>query len=115
MGLFKRRPPAPVTGHAGDDATLAELVRLKVDLTQPRRWEHFLYCADADGERFLVARARHAGWDVAALASGDHGIVASRADLPVDASTVPEARTFFESLAAHVAGGEYDGWGTEAD
>ncbi len=114
MGLFKRRPPAPVTGHAGDDATLAQLVRLRVDLTRPRLWEHFLYCDDADGERFLEARARHAGWDVAAVASG-HGIVASRSDLPVDASTVPEARTFFESLAAHVDGGEYDGWGAEGD
>ena len=115
MGLFRRRPPAPVTGHAGDDAILAQLVRLRTDLTRPRRWEHFVYCADADGERFLTARARHAGWHVEPLASGDHGIVASRADLPVDASTVPEVRTFFESLAAQVDGGDYDGWGAEGD
>ncbi len=114
MGLFTRRPPAPVTGHAADDAMLAQLARLRTDLTAPRRWDHFLYCADADGTRFLTARARHAGWQVEPMASGDEGIVASRSDLPVDASTVVEARAFFEALASQVAGGEYDGWGAEA-
>lgn len=115
MGLFRRRSPAPVTGHGADDATLARLVRMRADLSRPRRWEHFVYCADAEGQHFLTARARHAGWEVTELASGDHGIVASRADLPVDASTVPEARAFFEALASQVRGGDYDGWGADGD
>ena len=114
MGSFRRRRPESLTGHAGDDQVLASLANVG-DLSNPRLWEHFLYCDDEAGADVLEARAREAGWNVEQVDPQYHGIVASRSDRAVTPEAVTEARGFFEGRVAAVAGGEYDGWGAEGD
>lgn len=115
MSLFKRKQPAASTGHAGDDEVLAQLAQLGSDDQLPRLWEHFVYCDDENGAAVLERGASAAGWTVDRVVPEYHGIVAKRSDFPVNAETVSEAREFFESLAASVPGGDYDGWGAEGD
>lgn len=113
MGLFRRTQPPPSSGHTGDDQTLKGLRNVGADDTTPRVWEHFLYCDDEEGAARLEAEASAAGWNVTRVDPAYHGIVAERSDLPVNATTVSEARQFFEGLTSNVPGGDYDGWGAE--
>jgi|GEM_PF-5236405 len=119
MGLFRRktapRADLPTSGHTGDDQVLAQLASLGTDLETPRLWEHFVYCDDEAGASLLAQRAVEAGWTVEHVVPEYHGIVARRGDQPVNPQTVAEARAFFESIAAAVPGGDYDGWGAQGD
>lgn len=113
MSLFGRKQSAPTSGHSGDDQVLRELRKRGADDTTPRLWEHFLYCDDEDGAARLEAESSATGWSVTRVDPQHHGIVAKRSDLPVNLTTVSEARQFFEGLASTVRGGDYDGWGAE--
>lgn len=115
MGLFKRNRPSASNGHEGDEQVLRQLAKMGADEVAPRRWEHFVYCDDQQGAAKLKSAASAAGWTVELVVPDYHGIVAERSDLPVNPSTVKEARSFFEDLAGSVPGGDYDGWGAEGD
>ncbi|MFT2815716.1 ribonuclease E inhibitor RraB [Leifsonia sp. A12D58] len=108
MRLFSRKPKSK-TGHPGDDQLLGIIATLAGGTAAPREWIHYLYCETDDGAGLLEAAASRAGWDVHRTAAGA-GIVASRADLAVNAETVRVQREYFEALASQVPGGEYDGW-----
>ncbi|QMW67230.1 ribonuclease E inhibitor RraB [Mumia sp. ZJ1417] len=113
MALFRRRPTLPSTGNDFDDALLAELSK-RSDLAHPRHWLHYVYAADESGARTVADASRDAGWhvqDVDTAADGNGWvIVAERDEAVVSPDAVREARAFFESLAASVTDGEYDGW-----
>jgi hypothetical protein len=105
----KRLTLMPSTGHAGDDQLLHMIAAEQGGLTATREWLHYLYCSTATGAGVLESAAEAAGWDVRRVSQGE-GIIASRSDLPVNQSTVVDARKFFENSASKVEGGEYDGW-----
>lgn len=114
MGLFSRKPSIPTTGHPGDDQLLGIIAQREGGLESPRHWVHYVYCDDEAGAAILEAGASEGGWLVERVAPEYHGVVAERVDLAVNPATVPEARRFFESLAATVPGGDYDGWEASA-
>ncbi|WP_332642260.1 ribonuclease E inhibitor RraB [Aeromicrobium sp.] len=117
MGIFGRKPAAPqlpTTGHAGDDQLLAMIAQSDGGLEVPRHWLHYVYCDDNEGAAVLEAGAAAGGWTVQRVVPEHSGIVAEREDWPVNLETVPQVRAFFESLAASVPGGDYDGWEASA-
>lgn len=112
MPIFKRREQSP-TGHAGDDALLAQIA-LQSDLTAPRHWVHYLYCVSEAAAHKAGAEISAAGWnlqrvDVAAKGPG-WIVIAERRDAVTSPETVSAARAFFEAVASRVDGGDYDGW-----
>jgi hypothetical protein len=109
VALFRRKPKFPTTGDPLDDATMQQLAHHGVDFDAPRDWVHYVYCDTDDGAARMQADAESAGWSVR-RPTGGIGIVANREDLPVNGTTVPRERAFFEGLAANVSGGNYDGW-----
>ena len=114
MGLFSRKPKLPAafspsTGHPGDDQLLGIFAAAEGGFTAPRDFVHYVYCDTAEGAASLESQAILEGWMVRRVSQGE-GIIANREDLPVNDTTVPAARAFFERIAAGVDGGEYDGW-----
>lgn len=112
MALFRRKPKLPDyprNGNSLDDAVMEQLALSGVDFTLNRDWVHYVYCDSAHDATSLSTAAIAAGWNVRPTQMGN-GFIANRADKPVNGQTVPEARQFFEGLAAQVPGGEYDGW-----
>lgn len=110
----KTKDSEPSTDDLLDLHTLQRLQEVGADTEVPRLWEHFLYCDDAAGAEHLAEQATAAGWSVTTDTTDEPYIVASRTGI-VNADTIAEARAFFESLATTVPGGDYDGWGAEAD
>jgi len=112
MGFFSRKPQSqaiPSTGHPGDDQLIGIFAKTATGKDAPRDWVHYVYCDTDEGAASMEEAAVSAGWTVRRLITGE-GIRASRADLPVNDTTVPPTRAFFEGLAASVPGGDYDGW-----
>ena len=82
---------------------------------RPRLFEHFVYCDSESGAASFEQQARAEGWETTRVAAGGFGIIASRSDQAVNEGTVANARVFFDRIAGSVSGGDYDGWGAEAD
>ena len=119
MGLFRRnRSVGFDTGHAGDDQLLRQLSHMS-DLSAPRHWVHYLYIADEAAARGAALAISAAGWELQQVAESAAGgpewvVVAERHGAITSPETVREARVFFEGVAAHWPGGDYDGWEASA-
>jgi hypothetical protein len=114
MALFRRRRTRRFdTGHQGDDELL-EMMASRGDLGRPRHWVHYLYVADEPAAQTAAERIGVQGWSLQRIDSAAQGpgwvVIAEKHDAIVDAVSVPEAREFFEDLAASLPGGDYDGW-----
>ncbi|QWW20083.1 ribonuclease E inhibitor RraB [Schaalia sp. 19OD2882] len=83
------------------------------DLSLARDWIHYSYFPDETSARAALAECEAAGWtcvnDVWQTDDGAWSVSVARLDTPVNHSTVPKARVFFEELTERL-GGEYDGW-----
>jgi hypothetical protein len=103
----------PPTGHAGDDALLAQIAS-RSDLETPRHWVHYLYVPDEPRARSAAAVVSAAGWNIqrveAAAGGGPAWVVIAEAQAVTSPAAVREARLFFEGVAATHDGGDYDGW-----
>lgn len=119
MGLFTRRPkeaPEMVTssGNADDDALLQQIAAHSKQRSRPRHWVHYLYCGDEVAARLAAVDIKGAGWAIKRVDEAAKGpgwvVIAERHRAVISASTVRDARAFFETVAARVPGGEYDGW-----
>lgn len=120
MGLLwgRRKVAQFKTGHAGDDQLLTLLARAS-DITEPRHWVHFLYFANETAARGAAEVVAGAGWQVArvseALGGGPHwAVVAEKYETVTSPEAVRDARRFFETVADHWDGGDYDGWEASA-
>jgi regulator of ribonuclease activity B len=116
VAIFKkreRRGQAYATGHPLDDAQLAEIAA-RSDLTSPRHWIHYLYCRDEVAARIAAAEVTAGGWEIQGVHAAAQGpgwlVIAELHGAVTSPAAVRDARSFFESLAARVDGGDYDGW-----
>lgn len=114
MALFKRRAPRePIdTGHPGDDALLTEIAKHS-DLGRPREWTHYLHCADQGAAIKAAAEIQDGGWELQLVDRSTERpgwVVIAERHTVTSPAAVREARAFFEQVASHVDGGEYDGW-----
>jgi hypothetical protein len=118
MGLFTRRakqavPDIAPTGHAGDDALLAQIAAVS-DLEAERHWVHYIYLPDEPRARSVAEVVTAAGWelqrvDVSAGGGPEWVVIAERHGAVTSPYAVHDARLFFEGVAA-THDGEYDGW-----
>ncbi|HEX6149372.1 ribonuclease E inhibitor RraB [Nocardioides sp.] len=119
MGIFRRRTghqshlTLPSTGHAGDDALLAQIAA-HTDLEAPRHWVHYLYFEDELQARGAAEVIGSAGWQIqrvdVSASGGPDWVVIIETHAATTPNAVREARLFFEGVAATHAGGDYDGW-----
>ena len=113
MGLFKRRQKAVTTGNPLDDDMLRE-IGARSDLTLPRHWVHYIYCASESGAQTMATAASGDGWDLQrvgeAASGGGWVVIAEQRGVVLTPERVTSARMFFEQLAKSVPGGDYDGW-----
>jgi hypothetical protein len=63
VGLFKRRKKAVTTGNPLDDDILRE-IGARSDLSLPRDWVHYIYCASAAGAQTIATAVSQDGWDL---------------------------------------------------
>ncbi len=117
MSFFRRDKPAvpaiAPTGHAGDDALLAQIASVS-DLEAERHWVHYVYLPDEARARSVAEVVTAAGWelqqvDVSAGGGPEWVVIAERHGAVTSPYAVREARLFFEGVAA-THQGEYDGW-----
>jgi len=103
----------PATGHAGDDALLAQIAS-RSDLSAARHWVHYLYCADEPAAHRAAAEIAAAGWELQRVDAAAKGpgwvVIAERHNAVTSPDAVRAARAFFEAAASRVDGGDYDGW-----
>jgi hypothetical protein len=107
-------PELPTTGHAGDDALLAQIVGQGGDLDTPRHWVHYLYLPDEARGRSAAEVIAAAGWEIRRVdvspGSGlEWMVIVERHDAITSPTAVREARTFLDAVAT-THDGEYDGW-----
>lgn len=101
--------PHPSVEQA-DVAAVEQLETLGVDVSRPLMVQHFTYCDDEGGAAALESMATARGWAVTRVDPAYCGIVAMRSDQVVTVDVIAQARSFFESIASKVPGGDYDGW-----
>ncbi|WP_084606084.1 ribonuclease E inhibitor RraB [Agreia bicolorata] len=113
MGLFRRGKKAVIPGDPLDDETLRAIGE-RSDLTLPRNWIHYIYCADEAGAQVIAGAASEDGWDLQRVDHAASGtgwvVIAEQKGVVVTPERVLSARAFFERLALTVPGGDYDGW-----
>ncbi|MFB2584584.1 ribonuclease E inhibitor RraB [Herbiconiux liukaitaii] len=113
MGIFRRGKKTVTPGNPLDDQTLRALGK-RSDLTVPRHWIHYIYCADEEGAQVIAAAASQDGWDLQRVDHAASGtgwvVIAEQRGVVVTPERVQSARAFFEQLALSVPGGDYDGW-----
>lgn len=113
MGIFKRRVKTAETSSSLDEQTL-RAVSARSDLSLPRDWVHYIYCADEAGAQVVAIAAVQNGWELERVGVASPGyswvVIAEQTGVVVTRERVQEARIFFEHLAASVPGGDYDGW-----
>jgi len=128
VGLFKRNrwrlerikggssdvelPAEYATGDPDDDEILRQIA-LCGPLDKPRHWVHFLPCQNIAAARAVAAAAVRAGWTIEISADRkdrDVCVTAEQSDVVTTGERVRTARVFFEDLAEHTPGAQYDGW-----
>jgi Regulator of ribonuclease activity B len=110
---LRRTPRLESTGNPLDDRVLAVLAN-KARMSERRHWIQLLNCPDETTAHTAAASIEAGGWQlqqVARATDGDHWLViAERYDVVITPADVTAARVFFETVAAGIAGAQYDGW-----
>ena len=99
-----------------EEATVAELHELGVDLSQRHPLEHYLYFPFASQAQAVADELRAQGFQVAVETEdeGETWLVLARHEIPISVRSLSDLRARFESLAL-VRGGDYDGWNVPVD